>query len=187
MELFIKRFSELSNAELYEILKARAAVFVVEQNCVYNDLDGKDENAVHIWYAEKGALCAYLRVCEKDGEKGVAHIGRVLTVRRGEGLGAAILKEGIRAAFERMGVKEIYLEAQTYARGLYAKYVDEGPSFVPTYRKLLYTTPIASVEDTAMVAGIDLTQKEFWEGSLMSYAKNVDEFERLVNKLYKAN
>ena len=74
-----------------------------------------------------------------------------------------------------------------FARGLYAKYVEEGPSFVPTYRKLLYTTPIATVEDTAIVAGIDLTRKEFWESSLMSYRKNVDEFERLVNKLYKAN
>ncbi|MBQ7623733.1 MAG: GNAT family N-acetyltransferase [Clostridia bacterium] len=121
MELFIKPFSELTNAELYEILKARAEVFVVEQNCVYNDLDGKDEKALHIWYAEKDALCAYLRVCEKAGEEGVAHVGRVLTLRRKEGLGAAILKEGIRAAFERMGAKEIYIEAQTYARGFYAR------------------------------------------------------------------
>lgn len=72
-----------------------------------------------------------------------------------------------------------------FARGLYAKYEDEGAAFVPTYRKLLYTTPIASVEDTALVAGIDLTKKDFWEKSLLSYEKNVDEFERLVKKLYK--
>lgn len=72
-----------------------------------------------------------------------------------------------------------------FARGLYAKYREEGPSFVPTYRKLLYTTPIASVEDTAKVAGIDLTRKDFWEKSLLSYEKNVNEFERLVEKLYK--
>lgn len=72
-----------------------------------------------------------------------------------------------------------------FARGLYAKYVEEGPSFVPTYRKLLFTTPIATVEDTAKVAGIDLTKKDFWEKSLLSYEKNVDEFERLVKKLYK--
>ena len=72
-----------------------------------------------------------------------------------------------------------------FARGLYAKYVEEGPSFVPTYRKLLYTTPIATVEDTAKVAGIDLTKKDFWEKSLLSYEKNVGEFERLVKKIYK--
>ncbi|MBQ7060323.1 MAG: M3 family oligoendopeptidase [Clostridia bacterium] len=72
-----------------------------------------------------------------------------------------------------------------FARGLYAKYEKEGASFVPTYRKLLYTTPIATVEDTALVAGIDLTKKDFWAESLESYRKNVDEFERLVKKLYK--
>ncbi|MBR5948052.1 MAG: M3 family oligoendopeptidase [Clostridia bacterium] len=72
-----------------------------------------------------------------------------------------------------------------FARGLYAMYEEQGESFVPLYKKLLYTTPIATVEDTAKVAGIDLTDKEFWAKSLESYEKNVDEFERLVNKLYK--
>ena len=69
-----------------------------------------------------------------------------------------------------------------FARGLYAKYEKEGKDFVPTYRKLLYTTPIATVEDAARVAGIDLSGREFWDSSLLSYKKNVDEFERLVNK-----
>lgn len=69
-----------------------------------------------------------------------------------------------------------------FARGLYAKYVEQGQDFVPVYRKLLYTTPIATVEDAARVAGIDLTGKEFWANSLLSYKKNVDEFERLVKK-----
>ena len=72
-----------------------------------------------------------------------------------------------------------------FARGLYAMYEEQGEKFVPLYKKLLYTTPVASVEDTAKVAGIDLTKKEFWAKSLESYEKNVDEFERLVNKLYK--
>lgn len=71
-----------------------------------------------------------------------------------------------------------------FARGLYAMYEEQGESFVPLYKKLLYTTPIATVEDTAKVAGIDLTTKEFWAKSLESYEKNVDEFERLVKKLY---
>ena len=69
-----------------------------------------------------------------------------------------------------------------FARGLYAKYVEQGQEFVPLYRKLLYTTPIATVEGAASVAGIDLTGKEFWTNSLLSYKNNVDEFERLVNK-----
>lgn len=53
---------------------------------------------------------------------------------------------------------------------------------VSVYRKLLYTTPIATVEGAAKVAGIDITDKKFWTDSLESYRKNVDEFERLVNK-----
>ena len=71
-----------------------------------------------------------------------------------------------------------------FARGLYAMYEERGASFVPMYKKLLYTTPIASVEDAALVAGIDLTKKDFWERSLASYEKDVDEFERLVSRLY---
>ena len=69
-----------------------------------------------------------------------------------------------------------------FARGLYAKYVEQGQSFVPVYRRLLYTTPVATVEGAALVAGIDLTGREFWCESLLSYKKNVDEFERLVSK-----
>lgn len=69
-----------------------------------------------------------------------------------------------------------------FARGLYAKYAEQGQDFVPVYRKLLYTTPIATVEGAARVAGIDLTGKEFWKNSLLSYKNNVDEFERLVKK-----
>ena len=69
-----------------------------------------------------------------------------------------------------------------FSRGLYAKYAEQGQDFVPVYRRLLYTTPTATVEGAARVAGIDLTGREFWDESLLSYKKNVDEFERLVNK-----
>lgn len=71
-----------------------------------------------------------------------------------------------------------------FARGLYAKYNEIGSEFVPVYKKLLYTTPIATVEDTAKVAGIDLTKKEFWVSSLRSYEKLVDEFTNLAKKVY---
>ena len=72
-----------------------------------------------------------------------------------------------------------------FARGLYEKYMQEGAAFVPVYRKLLYATPVCTVEDTAKVAGIDLTDKKFWENSMLSYRHNVDEFERLSKKLNK--
>ena len=67
-----------------------------------------------------------------------------------------------------------------FARGLYAKYLKEGPSFIPKYRELLHATPVMSVEDTAMIAGIDLTDREFWRMSLESYRERVEEFKRLV-------
>ena len=67
-----------------------------------------------------------------------------------------------------------------FARGLYAQYLAEGESFVPKYKKLLYTTPIATVEDTAKVAGIDLTDKNFWRAALQTIADQIDEFCALV-------
>ncbi len=69
-----------------------------------------------------------------------------------------------------------------FARGLYAQYEKEGAAFVPKYKKLLYTTPIASVEDTAKVAGIDLTDKDFWRSALQQIADQIDEFCQLVEK-----
>ena len=69
-----------------------------------------------------------------------------------------------------------------FARGLYAQYEKEGASFVPKYKKLLYTTPVATAEDTAKVAGIDLTDKEFWRGALQTIADQIDLFCELVEE-----
>ena len=67
-----------------------------------------------------------------------------------------------------------------FARGLYAQYEKEGAAFVPKYKKLLNTTPIATAEDTAKVAGIDLTDKEFWRSALQTIADSIDQFCALV-------
>ena len=63
-----------------------------------------------------------------------------------------------------------------FARGLYARYKEEGESFVPKYKKLLYTTTVATAEDAAKVAGIDLTDKEFWRAALQTVADQIDTF-----------
>ena len=70
-----------------------------------------------------------------------------------------------------------------FARGLYAQYQKEGASFVPKYKKLLYTTTVATAEDAAKTAGIDLTDKEFWRGALQIVAQDIDRFCELVNQL----
>ncbi len=69
-----------------------------------------------------------------------------------------------------------------FARGLYAQYLAEGESFVPKYKKLLYTTTVATVEDTAKVADIDLTDKNFWRGALQTISDQIDLFCSLVEK-----
>ena len=69
-----------------------------------------------------------------------------------------------------------------FARGLYAQYEKEGAAFVPKYKKLLNATSVMSVEDTAKIAGIDLTDKAFWKQGLRSFADEIDEFERLLNE-----
>ena len=69
-----------------------------------------------------------------------------------------------------------------FARGLYARYAEEGAAFVPKYKKLLYTTPVATAEDAAAVAGIDLTDKAFWQGALQIIAGQIDQFCQLVGQ-----
>ncbi len=69
-----------------------------------------------------------------------------------------------------------------FARGLYAQYEKEGAAFLPKYKKLLYTTTVASAEDTAMVAGIDLTDKDFWRSALQTIADQIDLFIQLTEE-----
>lgn len=124
MKLTIKTFPELSAAELYEILRTREAVFIVEQNCPYPEADGKDPGAIHFYYADgNGAVKAYLRLYPKPDESGTVQVGRVVTSAevRGTGLGRKILHKGITYAVEKMGAERLYLEAQVYAIGFYEK------------------------------------------------------------------
>lgn len=121
MEIIKKHFNELTCRELYEILRARAEVFVVEQNCAYQDIDGTDCDAVHMYILDGDKTAAYLRVFMRDAEHGIAQIGRVITLRRGEGLGLLLLRAGIREAFDVFGAESIHLEAQKYAEGFYEK------------------------------------------------------------------
>lgn len=78
MEYKIRTFDELSNKELYSILRLRSEIFVVEQNCVYQDLDNKDLNAYHLMAVENGELIGYLRILNKGVSYKEASIGRVV-------------------------------------------------------------------------------------------------------------
>ena len=122
MDFIVKSFDELSTKELYEILKTRAEIFVVEQDCVYQDLDDKDQGAMHVFcWNDQGRVAGYLRVFMKDEENKVAQIGRVVTLEHGKGLGGKLLREGVEVAERSFAPNKIYLEAQKYAIGYYAK------------------------------------------------------------------
>ena len=121
MELKVKDFGELSTQELYDLLRLRVNVFVVEQNCPYPELDGRDQEALHVWLQDDTGIRAYLRIMDRGVSSEYVTIGRVIAAQRRIGLGSRILAEGIRLARERCGAEQIYLEAQVYAKGLYEK------------------------------------------------------------------
>ena len=121
MKTVVKKFSELTADELFEIMRIRVSVFVVEQNCPYQELDEFDKSAIHMYLEDKSGIVAYLRLMDKSEKREFASIGRVLCLRRREGLATKLLSQAIETAKEQFGADKIYLEAQTYARGLYEK------------------------------------------------------------------
>ena len=121
MQLCVKHFSELTTAELYAILRLREAVFIVEQNCPFAEIDGKDLDAWHLWFAEDGEILAYARVLDRGVSFETPAVGRVISMQRRRGLGSRILAEGIRIAREKYAAEAVMLEAQTYAREFYGK------------------------------------------------------------------
>ena len=119
MELVIKRFDELNTDELYEILRVRAQIFVVEQDCAYQDIDSLDKSAYHIFLLNGAEIKAYLRIVHGMDE---IKIGRVLTTERGKGYAGIILNEAIKTVKEKLHGEKIVIDAQTYAKGMYEKF-----------------------------------------------------------------
>ena len=122
MQFVIKHFRDLTTNELYEILKTRFEIFVTEQECIYQDLDDKDQDAYHVFcWNDNGRVAGCLRVFWKDEAAGIAQIGRVVTLEHGLGIGGQMLHQGVELAINQFHAKKIYLEAQCYATGYYAK------------------------------------------------------------------
>lgn len=122
MELVAKRFNELSLDECHELLKLRCAVFLVEQQSPYQEVDDADKEAIHLYFrTDEGALGAYARVLPAGVTHPTASIGRVIAVERGRGMGQRIMEEAIRVAQEELDADVITIEAQVQARGFYEK------------------------------------------------------------------
>lgn len=120
-ELHKKTFQQLNIDELYELLRVRAEVFVVEQNCPYQDLDGDDQAAIHLWLTVGDKTVATARVCPKGTHMEEISIGRVITTERNKGYGRQIMLAAIASAQEYFGATVIDIEAQEYAREFYEK------------------------------------------------------------------
>ena len=118
-QLHKKSFSQLTIDELYELLRVRSEVFVVEQNCVYQDLDGDDQQSIHLWLTVEGKVVALARVCPAGTHMKEVSIGRVITTERGKGFGRQIMLHAIDAAIEHFNAERIDIEAQEYAKGFY--------------------------------------------------------------------
>ena len=115
----VKMFTELSPKELYEILKARSEVFMMEQNIHYLDMDDVDYKAIHIFEMNDGKVTAYLRMYDAD-EKSAYQIGRVLTKRRGCGDGKRLLAAAEDYARSH-GKTHLACDAQIQSKGFYDK------------------------------------------------------------------
>ena len=122
MQLITKFFDELSAMEIYEILKARAEIFIMEQNINYQDMDDVDYRSLHCFYMENNKVVAYLRAFQEKDCVDAVRIGRVLTLKHGSGMGRRLMEEGMVLIKEKMNCKRIVMDAQTHAIGFYEKF-----------------------------------------------------------------
>jgi len=123
MDIEVKPFSELSNHELYAILRLRMAVFVVEQNCVYQDLDGKDFKALHVLGKQNENLVAYSRIFKAGDYFKEASMGRIVvdTTYRSSGFGKEIVLASEQAISDYFKSKNVRLSAQSYLQNFYTE------------------------------------------------------------------
>ena len=121
MKVSVKRFNELSTEELYQILRLRSEVFVVEQDCVYQDVDNKDQKALHIIGNKDGEVVAYTRVFKPGDYFNNVSIGRVVVSQdqRKYGLGKQIMQASLAAINQRFPDKAIEISAQSYLLKFY--------------------------------------------------------------------
>ena len=117
----VKSFSELTLQELYRILQLRSEVFVVEQDCVYQDIDGKDEKALHILGFKNNRIIAYTRIFKPGDYFDDASIGRVVVAKseRAYKYGYDIMKVSIEAIEEKFKTHRIKISAQAYLKSFY--------------------------------------------------------------------
>ncbi|MFW6280456.1 MAG: GNAT family N-acetyltransferase [Halanaerobium sp.] len=121
MDFVIKQFDDLTNDELYKILKARIDVFVVEQNCPYEECDNKDYDSVHIFYQENNEITAYLRIIAAGVSYKEPSIGRVLVAKeyRRQGIAKKMMNKALLYISNNFEADSIRISAQKYLLDFY--------------------------------------------------------------------
>ena len=140
-------FEELSKQQLYDVLQLRSEVFVVEQACVFQDIDGADAAAMHLLGTASGQLVAYAR-CFAAGEKfAEASVGRVITrdTLRGSGAGHLLMREALTCTLQRWGPQPVRIGAQAHLAQFYAQhgfkdvgtpYIEDGIAHIEMLRSV---------------------------------------------------
>lgn len=132
LHIEIKTFKDLNTEELYKILQLRSEVFVVEQDCVYQDVDSKDQKALHVIGFKNDEVVAYTRIFKSGDYFKDASIGRVVVKEseRKYGYGKVIMEASIKAVEENLKETKIHISAQEYLIKFYSslgfKQVGEG-------------------------------------------------------------
>jgi ElaA protein len=121
MAFEFKHFNDLTNYELYEILQLRSEIFVVEQNCVYNDLDGLDNEAIHLFLRLNGEIIAYSRLLRPGTRFPDCSIGRVVVKQseRGKSIGIEMMNAAKHYILNEWGATRIKVSAQQYLQRFY--------------------------------------------------------------------
>lgn len=124
MEFFVKSFSELDSLEMYQLLQVRSDVFVIEQQCIYRDMDDKDQTCHHLLGVEAGKVVAYSRLVPPGISYENASIGRVCTAKsvRMEGYGLILMEEAIKHCRLLWPTTGITISAQAYLEKFYMKF-----------------------------------------------------------------
>ncbi|MBR2405367.1 MAG: GNAT family N-acetyltransferase [Clostridia bacterium] len=121
MDFISKKFGELSATEVYEIIKSRAEIFLLEQAIVCQDLDDTDYDSLHCFFWDGKRTLAYLRAFECASESGVVMIGRVLTLKHKSGMGSELMKKSVEEIKKHFACDKIRVHAQKQAVGFYEK------------------------------------------------------------------
>lgn len=119
MDLIAKYFDELSATEIYEILKSRAEIFLLEQNIICQDMDNADYKSLHCFFLEGSRVFAYLRAFPIN--RHTVKIGRVLTLHHGNGTGKKLLEKSLIEIKNKMNPEKVIVNAQEHAIGFYKK------------------------------------------------------------------